>query len=226
MKRKELDGIKPASNITGLFLIVTALSFHLFGILSKVFFISGFSLYFFIFGVVMFMFGIKILKKIFFPLIFLIFMIPMPLIAIKYVSFPLKIWATNSAAVFLKNVFFLPLENHGFNIILPNTSLVIGNPCSGLRSLIALLAMASVFAHYLNVGRLRKTLFVILGLPVALVTNSLRIILLCIAVYLYGSNAPVELLHDISGYAAFIAATIIMSILWRFFSCHTSQKDI
>ena len=158
LKRDDLKKIKQEYCSLGLFIVLFSMIIHFMSVLAEVFFVSGFSLFLLITGISLYLYGKKITKKILFPLIFLIFMFPLPMVAINGISFPMKMFATKSAVFILKNIFNLSMQNEGFHIIFPKSSLVVGNPCSGLRSLISMLALGSIFAYFLKSSILKKTI--------------------------------------------------------------------
>ncbi len=219
LKRGQLKNIKWECNLWGLVLIIFSLFLHLLSILTEVFFVSGFSILFLVFGITLFLFGKEITKMILFPLSFLVFMFPLPLTAINAISFSMKMFATKSAVFILKIFTQIPMKNEGFQILFPHASLVVGNPCSGLRSLISMLALGSVFAYLLRTGLLKKTLLFLLAVPIALISNIIRIILLCLGVYIYGGHMAKGFFHDFTGYLAFTIAFISLWVLWRKLQC-------
>ncbi len=217
LKRKELEKIEYKGSFWGLTLIIFALSIHLLSILAEVFFVSGFSILFLVFGISLFLCGTKITKKISFSLSFLVFMFPLPLVAINSISFPMKMFATKGAVFILKEFMNIPIKNEGFQIFLPDASLVIGNPCSGLRSLISFIIVGSLFAYFLKASMMKKIVLFSLSIPVALVSNILRVILLCLGVFIYGNQMAKGFFHDFTGYLAIAFAFVSIWLFWRKF---------
>jgi exosortase len=203
----------------GLGMILVALTIHILSLLAEVYFVSGYSLFLLVFGVTIFLYGWDFTKKILFPLGFLVFMFPLPLVAINAVSFPLKTIATKAAIVTMKYIVHLPVRHEGFEIIFPKSSLVVDNPCSGLRSLISMLAMGSIFAYLLKEKFYKRISLVLLALPIALVANTLRIILLSTAVFVYGSAILNTFFHGLTGYIVFLLEFWLLWFVWRKMSC-------
>ena len=218
-KQRQLKYVKREYNFWGLVLIIFSLIFHLLSMLTEVFFISGFSLLFLIFGISLFLFGQKLTKSILFPLSFLVFMIPMPLVAVNAISFPMKMFATKSAVFVLSSIVRMPIRHEGFQVFFPQGSLVVGNPCSGLRSLIAMLALGSVFAYLLKAAMPKKILLFFLVIPIALISNVVRVILLCLGAFIYGSQIIEGFFHDFAGYLVFVIAFVSLWFIWRKFQC-------
>ena len=105
-------------------------------------------------------------------------MFPLPLVAINAISFPMKMFATKSSVFILRETLHIPMRNEGFMIFFPDASLLIGNPCSGLRSLISFLALGAIFAYFLKASKVKKFSLFLLAIPVALISNIIRVILL------------------------------------------------
>jgi len=211
-KNKELYPLPHTGSLWGLFLIIISLLIHFMSIAADIFFLSGFSLIVLLFGVISFLYGQVFVRKIWFPLFFLIFMIPLPLVAINAISFPMKMMVTKITVGILKYGVHIPVHHDGFQIFFPQSSMVVENPCSGLRSLISYLALGAIFAYLLKASFLRKLVLFLLAIPVALVSNFIRVFLLSLGVYIYGSGFTKGFFHDFSGFFVFV---IGMGILWK-----------
>ena len=215
LKKEQLESLNLKCNLWGLGLIIFSLLVHLLGVLAEVFFVSGFSILSLVFGISLFLYGKEITKKILFPLAFLIFMIPIPKVAINAISFPMKMFATKSAVFILQTFMKLPMKNEGFQIFFPKASLVVGNPCSGLRSLISMLALGSIFAYLTKMTMFKKIVLFSSAIPIALMSNIIRVIMLCLGVFIYGSQMTKGLFHDLTGYLVFVFAFVGLWLCWK-----------
>ncbi len=200
-----LSQIKPQNSVTGLIVLFFALLLHILGTLLYIFSISGFSLFFLIIGLSLFLFGKEISKVIWFPLLFLVFMFPLPEAMIGLVSFPLKIVAAK-AGVWIISMLGIPIYLEGFNILIPAGPLLVGNPCSGLRSLIAFLALGSIFAYMEPISLFKKWVLFLISIPIALLSNIVRIPILILVSNYWGLEAagPDTLVHTGSGVLVFV----------------------
>ena len=151
-----------------------------------------------------------------FPLAFLVFMFPLPMAVIGKVAFPLKIFAAR-AGVWIVNLFGVPVHGEGFNIYIPAGHLLVGNPCSGLRSLIAFMALGAVFAYMTPVSTLKKWFLFFLSIPVALISNIIRVPILILASQNGGLEyaAPDTLVHTGSGLLVFIVGFALIFVAAR-----------
>ena len=94
----------------------------------------------------------------------------------------------------------------GFTLTIPAGQLVVGNPCSGIRSLIAFLALGAVLAYLQKASNTRKIILFLLAIPIALLSNMCRVPLLILIDHLWGMKAasPESLLHDATGMFVFV----------------------
>ena len=101
-KKDELRATPVQESRFGMPLIVTGILLYLFSALFRINFSGGLSMFIVIFGLVLHFYGIAILKKIMFPVGFLIFMFPLPEVAIVNISFRMKMFAAMIAEKLLK----------------------------------------------------------------------------------------------------------------------------
>ena len=69
--------------------------------------------------------------------------------------------------------------------------------------------------EFLNMGRIGRAVFILLLIPIAMISNVLRITFLCIVANTWGSGAASGWVHDLSGYAVYAIAMILMIALGR-----------
>lgn len=211
-----LSQMEQKSSMVGLFVLIIAVILHILGTILYIFSISGFSIFFLAIGLSLFLFGIERSKAIWFPLLFLLFMFPLPTAVINVISFPLKIIAAK-AGVWIVSMLGIPVHGEGFNIYIPAGHLLVGNPCSGLRSLIAFLALGAVFAHMATLSIMRKWLLFLLTIPIALLSNIVRVPIIILVSYYWGleAAAPDTLVHTGSGMLVFIIGFILLLVFGR-----------
>ncbi|HFD32708.1 MAG TPA: exosortase/archaeosortase family protein [Gammaproteobacteria bacterium] len=199
------------TSLAGLFILLFALLLHILGTALYIFSISGFSLFFLIIGLTLFLFGGARTKIIWFPLLFLVFMFPLPMAVIGTVAFPLKIMAAK-AGVWIVSLLGIPIYGEGFNIFIPAGHLLVGNPCSGLRSLIAFLALGSICAYMASLSTIKKWLVFLLAIPIALLSNVIRVPILILASHYWGlkAAAPGTFVHTGSGMLVFVIGFLLL----------------
>ncbi len=216
LKRKELAELPRSSSPIGLVLIIAALLVHVVSVWTHTFFTSGFSIMILMTGLCLYLYGTEVTKKLVFPLGFLAFMFPLPMRVISAISFPLKMLVANLGTQIMA-LSGMPIVREGAMIHLTNASLSVGDPCSGIRSLIALMAMGALFAYLLRGGIGRKLLLFLLTIPVAIATNILRVCTLIFVAEKLGSEwaSPEHWFHTTSGLAVFFISMAILFGIMR-----------
>src|SRR4029077_16668066 len=96
-----------------------------------------------------FLAGWRVLRAVSFPLSFLIFMIPIPQIIYNEITFPLQLLASRFATFWLELV-QVPVLRDGNVLIMSNYSLEVVEACSGIRSLMALIALAVAYGYLVS----------------------------------------------------------------------------
>ena len=127
-----------------------------------------------------------------FPIGFLIFMIPLPFIA--SLAVPLQSVSAHWSAAGAQ-ASGIPVTRTGAEIYLPGAAFTIGLPCSGMNTLISLLALAALLLYLLKAPLYKKVIIFILAFPIAIIANILRIVLLLVIAHLWGSDAAMSFFH-------------------------------
>jgi exosortase/archaeosortase family protein len=86
----------------------------------------------------------------------------------------------------------------------------IAAPCSGLRSLFALMALTAAYAYLNQRTWFRRALLFAMSVPIAVAGNVMRILSICLVAATASSEFATGFYHDHSGYVVFIAAIVMM----------------
>ena len=213
-KRKELLCIQPSPSMGGFFLLMAGLLIHLASAILKVYFTSAFSILLSVPGLVLYLWGRKMLRAAAFPIFFLIFMVPFPLVVIGTTTVRLKLFAA-TCAVHLLRMIGLPAIQDGSTIHMMHATVLVDDPCSGLRSLISLLTLGVLFAYLRQSSVPRRALFFLSSVPIALIANIVRVVLLAAVADIYGTEAAFKFFHDFSGFVLFGVALAGLSLVGR-----------
>ncbi len=192
---------------------------HLAASLARVNFASGFSLIGVLAGLVLVLWGAGALRRLWFPLALLAFMVPLPEVTISQMNFRLKLFAAD-AGVALANLAGIVAEQKGNEVLLlEGKKLVIANVCNGLRTLISLLAFGALYAYVCRLrGGWRLFMFA-MSVPVAVVSNAIRVLALIVVADVWSVEIATGWFHDLSGLLIYVVALVIMFsleklILW------------
>jgi exosortase len=203
----------------GLVVMVGAVALLLFGSLGAELFLSRFSLVVLFTGMILFLAGWGVLRVVSFPLGYLIFMIPIPVIIYHQITFPLQLLASRLATFWLELV-QVPVLRDGNVLVLSNYSLEVVEACSGIRSLMTLISLAVAYGYLVERRRWVRYLLVVLMVPIAIVSNAIRIMGAGVMAHRFGPAAAEGFLHAFSGWVIFVAALILM------FGCHWILRHI
>jgi len=201
-RRHALKEAKLSTNLSGLIIVAVCLFAHLAASALRIYFISGFSFVFALYGLVLFCFGKEVSKKLVFPELFLLAMVPLPLVLISNLIVKLKLFVAE-ASTFVLNLIGFPSVRDGSTIVMPGSHIIVAAPCSGLRSLIALLTLGLLFSYAVKFSYPKKAVLFLSSIPIALATNLIRIIALAVVNDLYGEKIAMGFFHDFSGFAVF-----------------------
>jgi len=204
-KRETLSGLNPSSSWTGIILLVLGILLLLLGNLATEYFTMRFSILLVLGGMILFLLGKEFFKTLLFPLAFLIFMIPIPSILMDQITFPMQLFASKVAA----NMLYLigtPVLREGNVMVLANTSLEVAEACSGIRSLISLLALSVVFAYFSQKETWKRTLLILSTFPIAIIANAARVTGTGILAHRYGDSVAQGFFHGFSGWILFVLA--------------------
>jgi exosortase A len=211
-RRKELSALSPSTAWGGFGLIVLGILFFLLGNLATEFFTMRFSMLVVLGGIVLFLLGKEFFKTLLFPIVFLIFMIPIPSVLMDRITFPMQLFASKVAA---KSLYLIgiPALREGNIILLANTSLEVAEACSGIRSLISLLALSVVFAYFSQKTTLKRVLLVLSTFPIAIIANAARVTGTGILAHHYGDKVAQGFFHGFSGWILFVVAFVCLFLL-------------
>lgn len=205
LKREELIKSKINSSSLGWLIFLGSMLIHLVCVRFRISFMSGFSFIGALSGLVLLFLGKDYLKKLMFPISFLIFMVPLPMVAIANLSFRLKIFAAQ-VSTFIINRLGVPAIREGSVIKTQHSYVMVEDPCSGIRSLIALIALGALMAYFSDLTKKKKIILFISSIPIAVSTNIIRIVALTLASEMYGDKFATGTFHNIMGVLVFVFA--------------------
>jgi len=155
-----------------------------------------------LFGLVWCTLGSEIIKVLAFPILFLLFMIPVPYSLLSLVSAPLQLIATKISASMI-GACTIPVYREGNMLYFVNTQLEVAEACSGIRSIMSLSMLAFAFASMLRDGWKNRVILILSAIPIAMVANIIRIAGTGVLAHFYGDKVARGFLHEFSGIAIF-----------------------
>jgi exosortase len=213
--------IEPAN--TGLPLMIFAVALLFVGTLGAELYLSRFSLLLLLAGLIIYLRGWRLLRALAFPLSFLILMIPLPGVIYYELTFPLQLLASRFAGDSLE-LLRVPVLREGNLLVLPNYTLEVVEACSGIRSLMSLVALAVAYGYLAEPRRWIRFFLVLLMVPIAIVSNGLRVMVTSLLTYFVTPRLAEGFFHEFSGLAIFITAMILMLLAHGAIRALTSRK--
>ena len=155
-------------------------------------------------------FGRRTAKAILFPVLFLLFCIPLATF-LDIVTVHLRILASSVAYGVLRG-FGAEVVQQGTAVLVPksNFAIDIADPCSGLRSIFALMAFTAAYAYFNQPTWIRRGLLFATSVPLAVLGNVMRILSICLVGTYASGDFATGFYHDYSGYVVFAVAILLM----------------
>jgi exosortase len=159
---------------------------------------------------ILYFFGTRVFRIMLLPLLYLFFMVPLPYIVYDSIAFPLKQIVAKFSVDALQ-LMGVVIIREGNIIMLPETTLEVADACSGIRSLMSLLALSVAFAVFTQKSNLKRVIMVLSAIPIAILTNGLRVIVTGILAQYWGSKAAEGFFHEFAGLAVFGVALVMLA---------------
>ena len=166
------------------------------------------------FGVVAYGFvGGAVLRMMWFPIIYLMFMIPIPGSLLDSATQPLKALVSEAVTETL-GAFGLPVARVGVTIYVAQYQLLVEDACAGLNSLISLTAIGLFYVYVMRNSNWRYSLLLLaLVVPIAILANCVRVAALVLLTYYFGDAVAQGFLHKFAGMVTFTSALLLIFVI-------------
>ena len=165
-----------------------------------------------LFGLIFFLFGPKIVGKTWFEVTFLVFMVPIPYVIYFAATFPMQLLASKITAGVL-NMIGMGAIRQGNIIHIQGYSLEVAEACSGMRSVMSLLALGALYAYTTQKRFSGKLILFLSTVPIAVVANVFRVFVTSLLAYTVTEKVTHEPLHSIMGLSVFVIAFFLMFLV-------------
>ncbi len=189
--------------------VVLAMGILFVGSLGAELFLARFSLLCTICGLIVYFSGWAMLRAMAFPMGFLLFAIPIPVVVYNEIVFPLQFIASKFATWALETLNLFPIMREGNVLILPGMTLEVVEACSGIRSLMSLMALAAGFGYLVERSALARWILIVAMVPLAIISNGTRVMITAIMANYIGPKAAEGFMHEFSGWVIFVVATVL-----------------
>lgn len=217
--RHSLAGLesKPATISGGLILIIGSLLYAvgrsqdiwIFSIGSQIWVLAGLALLFK---------GWRGLRVVWFPLFFMLFMVPLPEALVAAVTAPLKSAVSLVASNLLYAAGF-PVGRSGVMLTVGQYQLMVADACAGLNSMFTLEALGMLYMNLMRYTSVARNVTLALMLvPIAFCANIGRVMVLVLVTYFFGDAAGQGFVHGFAGIVLFLIALMLMLALDKLLS--------
>jgi len=207
LKGKDVE-FGPGKSAIGFPLLALALGVFVLARITGILEIESFAMYGALISGAYLVFGGKLMRAIWFPLVYLAFALPPPDTVVTAVTQPIKI-AISSWAVSVLHLLGYPVAGSGVAIQIGQYQLLVAAACAGLNSIMTLTALC-LFYVYLK-HRSNVAAFVVIAIaaiPVAVISNFVRVLVLVLITYYFGDAAAQGFVHDFAGLLMFAVALL------------------
>jgi exosortase len=150
-------------------------------------------------GIFALLFGGQALRRYWFALAFLVFMVPLPVAVYTRLASPLQLLASQVASTVM-NATGVPVLREGNHLTLPGgLQLFVAEACSGMRQLTGFLALTTAVAYLSTRPAWYRALIVLSGVPIALTANIARVLLTGYIMHFFNPEYALGTFHTVEG---------------------------
>lgn len=154
--------------------------------------------------------GTAALRRYGFPLVFLLFLVPLPDFALEAVTGSLKNKVSYLTEFVLHQAGY-PIARSGVVLSIGQYQLLVADACSGLNSLFSLTAMGLLYLHLMRYRSVARNLVLLAAIvPIAVASNLLRVMSLVLITYHLGDDAGQGFMHGFAGMFLFVVALLML----------------
>jgi exosortase B len=166
-----------------------------------------------ILGALLITLGTKSVRSLWFALFFLLFIIPLPGFVVDAATGPLKQYISVIAEQVLYTAGY-PIARSGVTLTIGPYQLLVADACSGLHSMFSLSAMGLLYLYLMQHNSITRNLIIMAAiLPIAFVSNIVRVMVLVLVTYHLGDEAGQGFLHGFAGIMLFIIGLLFLFVL-------------
>lgn len=143
------------------------------------------------------------LRRAWFPLFFMLFMVPLPEVVVQFITMPLK----QAVSVVTEHVMYAagyPIGRAGVMLTIGQYQLLVADACSGMNSLLTLESLGLLYMRLMNYTSKTRNIFLAIAIiPTSFVANVTRVIILVLVTYYLGDEVGQGFVHSFSGLVLF-----------------------
>lgn len=161
-------------------------------------------------GLILIIFGFPALKASWFPLFFLVFMVPLPSVIVDAITLPMKV----AVSIVTENVLYFfnyPIAREGVILHIGQYQLLVADACAGMHTLISLEALGLLYLNLVkHDSAIRNITLALFIIPISFTANVIRVISLTLITYYFGDEVGQGFVHGFAGMLLFIVALVLI----------------
>lgn len=195
--------------VVSCWLVVSFLAYVFAGVINIVW-LQWASTYSALVAILYFEIGSALLARLWFPLVYLGFLIPPPYGIMLALTRSLKLWVS-AAAVDVLSLLGFVVGSTGTTLYIDQYEVLVAAACSGMNSLVSLLAIGLFYIYLRHRSNWRYALaLALLVIPIAIAANLIRVILLLLITKFLGNEVAQGMLHEVAGLTMFVVALLLL----------------
>jgi exosortase B len=161
--------------------------------------------------------GTAALKLLWFPIVYLGFVVPLPGWFLDTITLPLKELVSQVVTDGLAAVGY-PVGRLGVTLYIGSYQLLVEDACAGLNSLVSLSAIGLFYVYLMRGSNpVYSALLLAMVIPIAVAANCVRVAALVLITYHFGNAMAQGYLHNFAGMVTFVSALLFIFVLdWLF----------
>ncbi len=209
-KRKKLQTLTFSPSFgTGLVIFCLAMLVYVVATAGAEWFLSRMAMLMGLVGLVIYFGGTMLFRQLWFSLLYLGFMVPLPYVLYHRLAFPLQQLASFGAFQAMQ-LFGIPGMREGNILHFSGFSMEVIEACSGLRSMMILSALAALLAYMSNLPPGLRWILFMAAVPLAVIANVLRLIVIAALGIFWNTEAAQGILHEGSGILVFLCGLFLL----------------
>lgn len=197
---------------SGLPIIAAGLLLWFVGDLSTIFTIVQYGFLLVLYGLVLALTGWNVFRRLWMPLVVLIFMVPLPAFFGNALSLQMQL-ISSAIGVAVIRLAGISVFLEGNVIDLGTYQLQVAEACDGLRYMFPLMTLAFIVAYFFRAPFWKRAVLFVSSVPIAILMNSFRIGVIGITVEYWGPKMAEGMLHDFEGWVVFMLSTLVLILI-------------
>lgn len=157
--------------------------------------------------------GMAVVRLLWFPILYLGFVVPIPGWLLDTVTLPLKIFVSEIVTGVLADMGY-PVGRLGVTIYIASYQLLMEDACAGLNSLVSLSAIGLFYVYLIRGSSPAYSLLLLaMVIPIAIAANCVRVAALVLITYHFGNAMAQGYLHNFAGMVTFVSALLFIFLL-------------